>query len=55
MSPSALDQRVAERTREIENEHLEVLQRLAATAEFRGQEMGEHPRRVGRLAGLIAE
>ena len=55
MSPSALDQRVAERTREIENEHLEVLQRLAATAEFRGQEMGEHPRRVGRLSGLIAE
>ena len=55
MSPNALDQRVAERTREIENEHLEVLQRLAATAEFRGQEMGEHPRRVGRLAGLIAE
>jgi putative two-component system response regulator len=46
---------VAERTREIEDEHLEVLQRLAATAEFRDQEMGEHPRRVGRLSGLIAE
>jgi len=55
MSPSALDQRVAERTREIENEHLEVLQRLAAAAEFRDQETGEHPRRVGRLSGLIAE
>jgi putative two-component system response regulator len=46
---------VAERTREIEDEHLEVLQRLAAVAEFRDRETGEHPRRVGRLAGLIAE
>src|ERR1041385_1733621 len=55
MSSSELDQRVTERTREIENEHLEILQRLAATAEFRDQETGEHPRRVGRLSGLIAE
>src|SRR5690348_12135627 len=55
MSPSTLDQRVAERTREIENEHLEVLQRLAGAAEFRDQDTGEHPRRVGRLSGLIAE
>jgi len=55
MSPSALDQLVAERTRQIENEHLEVLQRLATAAEFRDQEMGEHARRVGRLSGLIAE
>ncbi|HJQ10844.1 MAG TPA: HD domain-containing phosphohydrolase [Gemmatimonadaceae bacterium] len=55
MSPSALDQRVAERTREIEDEHVEVLQRLAAATEFRDQETGEHPRRVGRLSGLIAE
>lgn len=46
---------MAERTREIEDEHLEVLQRLAAVAEFRDRETGEHPRRVGRLAGLIAE
>jgi len=55
MSPSALDQLVAERTRQIENEHLEVLQRLATSAEFRDREMGEHARRVGRLSGLIAE
>ena len=55
MSPSTPEQRVAERTREIEDEHLQVLQRLAAAAEFRDREAGEHPRRVGRLSGLIAE
>ncbi|HEX6627037.1 MAG TPA: HD domain-containing phosphohydrolase [Gemmatimonadaceae bacterium] len=55
MSPNTLEQRVAERTREIEDEHVEVLQRLAAVAEFRVHEMGEHPQRVGRLAGLVAE
>ena len=55
MSPSELDQRIAERTREIEDEHVEVLQRLAAAAEFRDQDTGEHPRRVGRLSGLIAK
>jgi putative two-component system response regulator len=55
MSPNNLDQRVAERTREIEDQHVEILQRLAAVAEFRDRETGEHPRRVGRLAGLIAE
>ena len=55
MSPSTPDQRVAERAREIEDEYLEVLQRLAAAAEFRELESGEHPRRVGRLSGLIAQ
>ena len=55
MPTNTLEQRVAERTREIEDEHVEVLQRLAAVAEFRDQEMGDHPRRVGRLAGLVAE
>ena len=44
-----------ERTREVEDAHVEVLQRLAAAAEFRGNETNEHPRRVGRLSGLIAD
>lgn len=55
MSPSTLEQRVAERTREIEDEHVAVLQRLVAIAEFRDHEAGEHPQRVGRLSGLLAE
>ena len=55
MSPDTLEQRVAERTREIEDEHVAVLQRLVAIAEFRDKEAGEHPQRIGRLSGLIAE
>jgi putative two-component system response regulator len=55
MSPSTFDQRVAERTREIEDEYIEVLQRLAAAAEFRDHETSEHARRVGWLCGLTAE
>ena len=54
-SHEVLEQRVAARTREIDDEHAEVLQRLAAVAEFRDRETDEHPRRVGRLAGLVAE
>ena len=52
---TTLEQRVAERTRELEDAHVEILQRLAAAAEFRGDETGEHTQRVGRLAALIAE
>ena len=55
MSPDTPEQRVAERTREIEDEHVAVLQRLVAVAEFRDHDAGEHPQRVGRLSGLIAE
>jgi len=55
MSPSTLEQRVAERTREIEDEHVAVLQRLVGIAEFRDHEADEHPLRVGRLSGLIGE
>lgn len=53
--PSTPEQRVAERTREIEGEHIAVLQRLVAVAEFRDHDAGGHPQRVGRLSGLIAE
>src|ERR1043166_172448 len=55
MSPSTLEQRVAERTREIEDEHVAVLQRVVAVAEFRDHDAGEHPQRVGRLSGFVAE
>jgi putative two-component system response regulator len=52
---TTFEQRVAERTRELEDAQVEILERLAAAAEFRGHEAGEHTQRVGRLAGLIAE
>ncbi|MFN2637723.1 MAG: HD domain-containing phosphohydrolase [Gemmatimonadaceae bacterium] len=49
-----LEQRVAERTRELEEAQFEILQRLAAAAEFRDDDTGEHTQRVGELAALLA-
>jgi putative two-component system response regulator len=49
-----LEERVAERTRELEGAQVEILQRLAAAAEFRDDETGEHTHRVGQLAALLA-
>lgn len=49
-----LEQRVAERTRELEEAQVEILQRLAAAAEFRDDDTGEHTHRVGHLSALLA-
>jgi hypothetical protein len=49
-----LEQRVQERTAEVERMQLEILARLAQAAELRDDDTGQHTRRVGRLAGLIA-
>lgn len=49
-----LEERVAERTRELEDAQVEILQRLAAAAEFRDDDTGEHTHRVGHLAALFA-
>ncbi|WP_051304111.1 tetratricopeptide repeat protein [Calidithermus chliarophilus] len=46
--------KVRERTRELEEAHLEVVNRLALAAEYRDDATGEHTRRVGRLSALIA-
>lgn len=49
-----LEGRVAERTRELEEARHEILDRLALAAEYRDDSTGEHTRRVGRVARLIA-
>jgi len=49
-----LEQRVSDRTRELEEAQLEILQRLAAAAEFRDDDTGQHTQRVGHLAALLA-
>jgi putative two-component system response regulator len=49
-----LDERVRERTRELEEAQLEVLARLTLAAEFRDDETGQHTRRVGENAARIA-
>lgn len=49
-----LEQRVKERTRELEEAQIEVIDRLARAAEFRDHTTGQHTRRVGELSALLA-
>src|SRR3990170_5607101 len=49
-----LEDKVRERTRDLEESQLEVVDRLALTAEFRDYETGRHTERVGRTALLLA-
>jgi putative two-component system response regulator len=50
-----LEERVRARTGELEAARLEVVERLGRAGEFRDDETGEHTRRVGRTALLLAE
>jgi putative two-component system response regulator len=57
-----LEQRVKERTVDLEGAHLDTLERLAVAAEFRDDDTGRHTERVaassallGRVAGLDGE
>jgi putative two-component system response regulator len=50
-----LEDTVRERTRELEEARLEVLERLAQAAEYRDDATGEHTRRVGALAARVGE
>ena len=49
-----LEDRVQERTAELEEARMQVLFRLARAAEYRDDETGQHTRRVGRSAATIA-
>lgn len=48
-----LEERVAERTAELERARVEILERLARAAEYRDDDTGEHTRRVGDLSAAI--
>lgn len=50
-----LDQKVRERTAELEAAQLEILERLALAAEYRDDDTGQHTRRVGDTAAQIAQ
>ncbi len=50
-----LEQKVQERTQDLEKAQLETVQRLALAAEYRDDDTGLHTRRVGATAGMIAE
>ena len=49
-----LEERVLEQTRALEQARVEILQRLAATAEYREDPSGEHAQRVGETAAMLA-
>jgi putative two-component system response regulator len=49
-----LEQKVRDRTRDLEEAQLEILQRLALAAEYRDDCTGQHTQRVGELAALLA-
>jgi hypothetical protein len=50
---AALEERVRDRTKDLEEAQLEILQCLARAAEYRDDCTGHHTLRVGHLAGLL--
>ena len=50
-----LEDRVVDRTRELEAARLEILDRLARAAEYRDDDTGQHTQRVGRVAARLAQ
>ena len=52
---SELEQKVAERTKELEESRLEVLERLAVAVEFRDDDTGNHTKRVAEVSARLAQ
>jgi putative two-component system response regulator len=52
---ATLEKRVAERTRELEQARVEILQRLALAAEYRDDATYEHTERVASMAAALAK
>lgn len=50
-----LEEKVRERTYDVEQTQLEILDRLALAAEYRDDDTGEHTKRVGQLCAKIAQ
>jgi putative two-component system response regulator len=48
-----LEQKVTERTRELEESQLEVLDRLAVAVEFRDDDTGNHTKRVAQVSAML--
>jgi response regulator RpfG family c-di-GMP phosphodiesterase len=49
-----LEEKVREKTQELEEARIEILQRLAMASEYREDPTGEHPKRVGEIAAVLA-
>jgi putative two-component system response regulator len=52
---TSLENRVGERTAELEEARQEILDRLARAAEFRDDDTGQHTQRVGWIAARLAQ
>jgi putative two-component system response regulator len=50
-----LEQRIRERTHELAESKLEILERLAIAGEYRDHDTGAHTRRVGSVAAALAQ
>src|SRR3954464_1077913 len=50
-----LEAMVTDRTKELEQSQLEVLERLAAAVEFRDDDTGNHTRRVAEVSAMLAQ
>ena len=50
-----LEMKVRERTRELVEAQIEIIQRLAIAAEFRDDNTGQHTHRVGQMSALLAK
>ena len=50
-----LEKKVTERTRQLEESQVEMLERLATAVEFRDDDTGDHTKRVGLISGRLAE
>ena len=51
---AGLEERVEQRTSDLELARREILERLAVAAEYRDDDTGQHTKRVGKMAGLLA-
>jgi putative two-component system response regulator len=51
----SLEDKVRERTQELEAAQIEIIERLARAAEFRDDNTGQHTERVGQMAALLAQ
>jgi putative two-component system response regulator len=50
-----LEAKVRERTRELVEAQIEIIERLAIAAEFRDDNTGQHTHRVGQMSALVAK
>ena len=50
-----LEAKVRERTRELDEAQIEIIERLAVAAEFRDDNTGQHTQRVGQMSALLAQ